>query len=314
MALSPDPLHTPYLDPAFVARVVSIPDPLERNTAITRGYHDLSEAVTALLGREHANWLTFGQWASAEARESIDGSAVPAVVRPFFGHEIRAAVAAGNAAIFGDVAPMFARFVRLFAAASGRPSGEAEVESARAARAALLADPLIAREEDLVRAFAAYADAFDLLAAGDPDPGRRAQRMLVANASIGAHEQRVADPYVRAAIPGRWISAIVATSHMGLKVPEGMLQLQRDVPRPAYLEGAQFPPHLVHLDDPEACALATRFHQDPDTVADSDAPDWESYDERMGFIYTLLRVYQGDPALFPLPPGTADGPPGLDTA
>jgi hypothetical protein len=182
------------------------------------------------------------------------------------------------------------------------------IGSARSARVALLADPVIAANDDIIRAFTAYADAFELLAAGDPDPVRRAQRMLVANASIGAHEQRVADPYVRAAIPGRWISAIVATSHMGLKVPEGMLQLHRDVPRPAYLDGAQFPPHLVHLDDPEACELATRFHQDPDTVADSDALDWESYDERMGFIFTLLRVYQGDPELFALPPGTPVGP------
>jgi hypothetical protein len=295
-------LSTPYLDPAFVARVVAIPDPLERNAAITHGYHDLSEAVAALLGRDHANWLTFGQWASAEARESIDGTAVPALVRPFFGDGIGAAVAAGNAAIFGDVAPPFIRFVTLFTSVVG--SGV----TAAAARAALLADPLIAGNEDLVRAFGAYADAFDLVAAGNPDPGRRAERMLVANASIGAHEQRVADPYVRAAIPGRWISAIVATSHMGLKVPQGMLELQRDVPRPAYLDGAQFPPDLVHLDDPEACELATRFHQDPDSAAASDAPDWESYDERMGFIFTLLRAWQCDPALFALPPGTPDPP------
>jgi hypothetical protein len=302
MALPVDPFDTPYLDPVFVARVVAIPDPLERNAAITRGYHELSDVVAALLGRDNANWLTFGQWASAEARESIDGSAVPALVRPFFGESIGAAVAAGNAAIFGDVAPPFILFVTLFTDVT---AGAA----ASAARAELLADPLIAGNDDLVRAFTAYADAFDLLAAGDPDPGLRAERMLVANASIGAHEQLVADPYVRAAIPGRWISAIVATSHMGLKVPEGMLELQRDVPRPAYLDDAQFPPHLEHLDDPEACALATRFGQDPDSAAASDAPDWESYAERMGFIFTLLRVYQCDPALFVLPPGTPDASP-----
>jgi hypothetical protein len=286
---------TPYLDPAFVAHVVAIPDPLERNAAITRGYHALSEVVAALLGRDHANWLTFGQWASSEARDSIDGSAVPALVRPFFGSEIRDAVASGNAAIFGDVAPPFIAFATAFGAGS---------DSSEQARKEVLAHSTIAGNEDLVRAFTAYADASDLLAAGDPDPGRRAERMLVANASVGAHEQHVADPYVRAAIPGRWISAVVATSHMGLRVPEGMLELQRDVPRPPYLGGAQFPPHLVHLDDPEACALATRFHQDPDSAAASDALDWESYDERMGFIFTLLRVYQCDPALFELPPGT----------
>ncbi|MEI7745837.1 MAG: hypothetical protein WCK58_19035, partial [Chloroflexota bacterium] len=203
--MTTDPLATPYLDPGHVAGVVALPDPLARNAAITRGYHDLSEAVAELLGRDHANWLTFGQWASAEARESIDGRAVPAIVRPFFGHEVATAVANGNAVIFGDVALPFVRFVQLYA-------GVRAGDDPAAARSTLLADPLVTASEDTRRAFAAYADAWDLLAAGDPDPRARAERMLVANVSVGAHEQRVADPFVRAAIPGRWISAIIATA------------------------------------------------------------------------------------------------------
>ena len=297
-----DPLATPYLDPAYVARVVAQPDPLARNAAITRGYHALSEAMAALLGRDHANWLTFGQWASAEARESIDGTGVPPLARPFFGEEIAQAVAAGNAAIFGDVALPFIRFVTLFAARRTVGSSVAD------ARTALLADPQIAASEDLVRAFGAYADALELVLDGDPAPRRRAARMLVANVSVGAHEQRVADPFVRAAIPGRWISAIVATSHMGLRLPQGMLSLQRDVPPPAYLGGAMFPPDLVVLDDLDAVALARRFGQDLESAVNSDAPDWESYAERMGFIFTLLRANQCDPGLFALPPDTPAPP------
>ncbi len=301
--MAPSPLATPYLDPTFVARVIADPDPLVRNAAITRGYHALSEAVASILGHDHANWLTFGQWASAEARGSIDGTAVPAVVRPFFGEEISRAVADGNAAIFADVAPPFVRFVELFATVRDVP----DPTTLGQAREALLAEPQIAVSEDLVRAFGAYADAAALLAAGDPDPRRRAERMLVANASVGAHEQHVADPFVRAAIPGRWISAVVATSHMGLRVPEGVLELAHDVPPPAYLGGAQFPPALEDLRDPEAIELAVRFGQDLHGAAASDAPDWESYDERMGFIFTLLRAHQCDPALFDLPPGTPGG-------
>jgi len=128
--------------------------------------------------------------------------------------------------------------------------------------------------------------------------------MLVANASVGAHEQRVADPFVRAAIPGRWISAVVATSHMGLRLPAGVLELDRDVPPPPYLGGAAFPPALAELDDGEALALVARFRLEAGSAAGSGAPDWESYEERMGFIVTLLRAYQCDPALFSLPPGT----------
>jgi hypothetical protein len=213
----------------------------------------------------------------------------------FFGKEGAHAVAAGNAAVFGDVAPPFIRFISLF-----RDPEVAVPE----ARATLLRDPWVARNEDLLRALGAYVDALELLRAGDHDPRARAARMVVANASIGTHEQRLVDPFVRAAIPGRWISAIVATSHMGLLIPEGPLALNHDVPPPAYLHGAEFQPELAHLDDADAVALAHRFRQELDSAKRSGAPDWESYDERMGFIFTLLRAYQCDPVLFDLPPGT----------
>jgi hypothetical protein len=306
-----DPLATPYLDPATIERVVAMDDVLARNAAITRGYHDLAHAVAAILGRDHANWLVFGQWASAEARRSLLGDAVPATLRPLIGADVAAAVAAGNAAVFGDVAPPFIRFVRAFAA---DPRAGTDRRRAQAILADLCADPQLAASDDLRRAFTAYVDAVVLgaemeRAGGDPDLARRrAARVFVGNVSIGAHEQVVADPFVRAAIPGRWIVAIAATSHMGLRVPDGVLALDRDVPPPAYLGGAQFPPELAALDDPDAVALAARFRQDLASAHDSDAPDWESYDERMGFIFTLLRAYQRDSSLFDLPPGTPDAP------
>ncbi len=301
---TPDPLGTPYLDLGLIARVVRIADPLVRNAAITRGYHALSEAVAAIIGRDQANWLTYGQWASAEARRSIDGEAVPAALRPFFGAEVAEAVAAGNATIFGDVAPPFIRFVRAFA---GFRAVLVDDGAARRGLDTVLADPQVAASEDLARAFTAYVDSMLLRRADDRASSvRRAQRILVANVSVGAHEQLVADPFVRKAIPGRWITAIAATSHLGIRIPEGTLELNRDIPAPAYLGGAMFPPELVRLGDPDAIALAARFGQDMDSAAESDAPDWESYRERMGFIFTLLRAHQADPSLFDLPPGTPE--------
>jgi hypothetical protein len=291
-----DPFATPYLDPDHVRWVVDMPDPLARNAAITRGYHALSEAVAEVLGRDHANWLTFGQWASAEARRSIDGEAVPVAFRPFVLGEVERAVAAGNAAIFGDVAPPFIHLVRTLASA-----GDLDALALRGEVLQHVVDP---QHTDLARALGAYADAWLLLRDGDPDPKRRAERMLVANVSVGAHEQRLADPFVRAAIPGRWIAAVVATSHMGLRLPEGELRLDRDVAPPAYLGGRMFPPLLEELSDPAAIDLAERFGQELRNAAASDALDWESYDDRMGFIFTLLRAHQCDPTLFPLPPGT----------
>ncbi len=224
---------------------------------------------------------------------------MPAALRPFLGHEVAAAVAAGNATIFGDVAPPFVRFVRAFAA---HPLEDDD--QAAALLAELCTDPQVAGSADLTRAFTGYVDSMRLRRLGPAAAHRRAARILVANVSIGAEEQRVADPFVRAAIPGRWITAVLATSHLGLRLPEGVLELSRDVPRPAYLHGAPFPPDLMVLDDPDAIALAARFGQDLDSADRSDAPDWESYDERMGYIFTLLRAHQCDPSLFDLPPGT----------
>jgi hypothetical protein len=323
----PDPFDSPYLDPSFVAEVVATPDILARNAAITRGYHALSDAVAALLGRSDANWQTFGQWASAEARLSMTGEAVPRFVRPIVGDDVAEAVGEGNAAVFGDVAPLFIAFVqaaRPFAeqaatrraaaegAAAGAPSRAVDRAAVGAAVTAALSSVAgFDGSDDLRRAFAAYVDAFVLEpgSPGAPDPEaaeRRAQRMLVANASIGAHEQQVVDPYVKAAIPGRSILAMAATARMGILVPEGLLRLSRDVPPPAYLGGPTFPAALLRLSDPEALALAERFGQDPGSAADSDAPDWEDYRERMGFIFTFLRAYQQHPGLFTLPPGTPE--------
>jgi hypothetical protein len=126
----------------------------------------------------------------------------------------------------------------------------------------------------------------------------------VANTSIGAHEQVVADPFVRAAVPGESIIAIAATAHLGMRIPDGLLELARDVPRPRYLGGGLFPDDLAALEDADALALAARFGQDLDSAVHSDAPNWEDYRERMGFIFTFLRAFQQDPDMFGLPPGT----------
>ncbi len=304
--VDPSPVETPYLDPGHVARAVALEDRLERNAAITHGYHGLSDAVATILGRQHANWLTFGQWASAEARATIAGQTVPAPLRHLLAEQVSRSVAQGNAAIFGDIAPPFIRFVTLFRDAPRLAPGST---ARQALRAELLADPTIGRSADLVTAFGAYADAADLLAAGDQDPRSLAARMFVANVCVGAHEQLLADPFIRAAIPGRWFTAIVATSQMRLLLPERELALDRDVPAPAYLGGEMFPETLRALEDPDAIGLARRFRQDVDSASRSDAPDWEDFAERMGFIFTLFRAYQCDPTLHAMPPGIPDPPP-----
>jgi len=287
------------LDEATIEAIVTIPDPLARNAAITRGYHVLALAMRDTIGHDNANWLCFGQWASAEARRAIRGETVPAMLRPIIGDEVTRAVADGNAAVFGDVAPPFIRFIR---AVRENPRAQTDAGAAGDVLANLASHPQLAESEDLRHAFSAYTDALVLRSETGPEAAtRRAQRVLVANASVGAHEQIVADPHIRAAIPGRWLVAIAATAHLGIRIPDGVLELHRDVPSPDYLEGAPFPRALRELEDPEAIALARRFGQDPHSARHSDAPDWESYHERMGFIFTFLRAYQQDPAMFAMP-------------
>jgi len=298
-----DALSSPVLDPAEIQRIVAMDDVLERNAAITRGYHALSEAVAVLLGRTDANWLTFGQWASAEARRSISGETIPGPLKPLIGEEISRAVAEANAAVFGDVAHPFVRWVIAFA---GDAAACRDPDRAEGVLRPVLTHPQLTASDGLRHAFRAYTDALLLTSSAEPNAARRrAARIFVANTSIGAHEQRVADPYVKAAIPGGSVLAVAATAHMGLHIPQGFLRLDRDVPRPAYLGGAQFPPDLTLLEDPDAVALAKRFGQDLDSAKDSDAPNWEDYGERMGYIFTLLRSFQQDPAIFTQPADVA---------
>jgi len=205
--------------------------------------------------------------------------------------------------VFGDVGPPFARFVMAF---RDDPPGPRDPARAAVTLAGLCSHPELATSPDLTRAFRAYTDVLLLGDAGGEGAvtqAGRAQRMFVANVSIGAAEQRVADPFVRAAIPGRSLMAIVATTHLGIHLPDAALALDRDVPAPAYLGGPPFPPPLMQLDDPDALALAAEFGQDPTSAARSQAPDWEVYRERMGFIFTFIRAYQRDPALFQMPVG-----------
>jgi hypothetical protein len=296
-----DPLESPFLDPDYVSEVTSMPDAIERNRWITRGYHELAAAVGEIIGRENANWLCFGQWASAEAGRAIRKESIPALVRPIFGGAVSDAVARGNACVFEDVSQPFSRFVLAFAAYRvGMPVPTDE--QARTTLAALCEHPQLAASRDLCRAFVAYTDALLLRdTPGDAAATARAQRILVGNISIGAHEQIVAQPFVQDAIPGGSVLAIMATAQMALRLPQGLLELDEDVPAPDYLKGAFFPACLAELRDAEALELCTRFGQDPGSILHSDAPNWESYDERMGYIFTLERAFQQDPFIFDMP-------------
>lgn len=268
-----------------VSEALSIPDPVARNYAITRVYHQMSDRVAVVVGRTDANWLTFGAWASATAGRFIRGEGAP--VR--WGAR---AVAEGNAAIIADVGPRFDRFLRL--------AGEGRTGRLRAAAAT---DPLLTETDELAEAFDCYASLADGEATGSiSGDAQRAELMLRANLLVAHHEQRFADGFIDEAIPLGGLAGILATRFVSIGIPDGDLDVCRSVPRPSYLAGRQWPDVLEAIHDVRVRDLLVSYGQTVDDARESAAPTWEDFDERMGFIACFFRAYQRDPGLFALPP------------
>lgn len=57
---------------AEVEAIIALNDqPILRNLKITQCYHDISQAIATLIGRENMNWCTFATWASKTAGSFI---------------------------------------------------------------------------------------------------------------------------------------------------------------------------------------------------------------------------------------------------
>ena len=81
-----------YPTVADVKAIANMQDPVARNLAITQGYHDMSNALGEMLGKENANWATFGTWASKQAGASIRQEDLP----KFFMDAIKGSGAVGE--------------------------------------------------------------------------------------------------------------------------------------------------------------------------------------------------------------------------
>jgi hypothetical protein len=258
--------------------ITAEPDPVLRNQAITAHYVRLSRRMEQVVGSTDANWLHFGAWASASAGVVIRGDHVPIELPIDAGRE---AVLAGNTAIIADVAPRFDRFLEI----AGTSRSLVEDVSH---------DHLLTETSRLADAFRCYAvlATTDVTSASD-----RAQLMLRANLGIAHHEQAFADALIDAAIPGQGLVGRLATATIVLRFPDGDLRVSRDVPAPAYLDGRQWPDDLDPISDPQLLRLADEYGQHLDSTRNSDAPDWQDLDERMGYIFCLFRAFQQDPAI-----------------
>ena len=268
----------------LVAQLAEIPDPVQRNYAITSAYHSLGLAMADRLGRQDANWLTFGSWASHSAGKFIRGDLVPVS----WGQE---AVAQWNLAIICDIGPRFIRFLEL--------SDELPTQEVRGA---VQREPVLVESASLAEAFDCYATVCALGASNDSAVSHaRAQLILRANILIAHHEQDFADPLVDAAIPLGGVAGVLGTRFVKITTPDGDLDVCRDVPHPGYLGGGQWPQALVELQDDRLKNLVEGFGQTLTDTRYSNATTWESLSERMGYITCFFRAYQQDPALFRFP-------------
>jgi hypothetical protein len=236
------------------------------------------------------------------------------------------AIAAGNQDVFGHIAPPFARLLTLWAKQGPKvPNAE---------RGAFL-DALGAlgdggQGEYLQQAFAATFEA-----AATPDPRRRAQLMLQANALIGCAEQTRVQPFIvtsmnapledlfnqqldahlRARVPApiarllHWIlrpigralerefQDLSAEWMMRLQLPGESLRLGLDVP--PLPDGRMYPEPLDALDAPSPRDLLAQLGALE--AAGSAARDWATYGDRMRYLGVLFRSRQQQRVLWDAP-------------
>ena len=213
-------------DVAEVDRIVAIGDPVVRNLQITQCYHELSAALAERIG-PGANWCTFATWASKQAGQTIRkedlARTLGAMLNAGSSAELAALVAAsarrigakeseqrlhqaiwnalidgptdragdavsrGNKKVFEEIGRECARFL---AACLRDPVYDAG--SIQRFCEGLRPGAPPEGQQYLRQAFARYYQAVF-----EPDAGKRAELLLLANLEIGFHEQTRLQPEIR---------------------------------------------------------------------------------------------------------------------
>jgi hypothetical protein len=344
---SASPGTTDAPTPDEVERIAEIPDPVLRNLAITACYSRLAAAMAAR-GDPCSNWCTFATWASRQAGRTIRGEDLlaglehelgrdaellhpidalwRALVRrglfrrdsrlgrlvgdlhtPFDAFELASdAVARGNRKVFAEIGLEFARYLR-----DCDPDLPPDAPAFAAFLDALRPGEPPDGQRYLRQAFTRYHQQ-----RFEPEPGRRAQLVVLANLEIGLHEQtrlqpeiaealdaaaatgdRLSDNLVRrllGAVVQRGLTrtsrVVITRSFMVLTLPGAVLALGRNLDAP-------FPEALRTPTDAELQELLARFEPASGALDDCGAEDWAELTQRMHYIAHLFRAYHEIPAL-----------------
>ncbi len=355
---------------AEIDAIVRMTDPVIRNLHITQTYHVLTIALTDLLGEENVAWCAHATWASKTAGFFIRKEVVPGLLRdlleradsmtrsmgalhgellgawaaPFgiqailtraiqqIADEVARHIAHGNFLVFEELAPLYVAMIEHFSGSDRYDQATLDRFLARLSRG-----PVSREGQDLlIRAFTHYYEAMF-----EQDAKARAERIFLANALVGYHEQaRLQGPLMGAlAAPLRQVFLEQAVESLGmaparrgspfhelsLRATFGPLaaRLERlwrelitralmrlDLPDvtlrlgediPALNAERDFPSALSRLEHPELVSLMETLDRTPNDTAGSAARDWGDLGDRMNLIVDLFRTRQQDRVLYDQP-------------
>lgn len=313
--------------------LLAYPDPLERNEQVTRQYHELSQGMAGILGEDQANWPTYAQWASDEIGRNLKGNIGIELGEAGLGNP-RYWLSLGNTKLGSDIGPAFQQFVETYKDPANRDksfeSFWAGLEQKWGGRGISYLDGGKDPHQDMKNAFKAYHEAMQLRgreeAATDPVQrqalaDRRSQLMLYGNVLVGLQEQKLIQPEVENGLkvapminggmvnPWGWGGAGINVHLPGTGDPAQGRNMNTDRDVPATSFGASLYPgtefttadgRTIRLQDAMRQRLAGLPGAGPGDLLDrsnSDAAHWESYGDRMTYIYHLFANYQGDRSL-----------------
>jgi hypothetical protein len=353
-----------------IDRIIRMTDPVLRNLHITQTYHVLTSALTDLLGEEDVSWCAHATWASKTAGFFIRKEVVPGLLRDLLeradamtrsmgmlqgqllgmwaapigiqavltrsvqqiADEVARQIGRGNFLVFEELAPLYVAMIEQF-------SGSERYEQATLDRflSRLSRGPVSREGQDLlIRAFTHYYEAMF-----EQEPKARSERIFLANALVGYHEQtRLQGPLLgalHAPLRQAFLDEIVEFMgvvparrenpfhEMSLRGAFGPLaaRLERlwrelitralmrlDLPDvvlrlgediPALNAERDFPSSLSRLEHPELVALMATLDRTPNDTAGSAARDWGDLSDRMNLIVDLFRTRQQDRVLYDQP-------------
>ncbi|MDY7230841.1 hypothetical protein [Hyalangium rubrum] len=354
-----------------IASIVRMTDPVLRNLHITQTYHVLTIAMTDLLGEENVSWCAYATWASKTAGFFIRKEVVPGLIRdlleradamtrsmagglpedflgtwaaPFglqalltralqqIADEIARQLSRGNLLVFEELAPLYAAMLEHFSGGERYDQGTLDRFLSRLSRG-----PVSREGQDLlIRAFTHYYEAMF-----EQDPKARAERIFLANALVGYHEQtRLQGPLIGALhAPLRQVFLDEVVEFLGVSSTRRANPLQEmslrgtfgplaarlerlwrelstralmrmELPDgvlrlgediPALNAERDFPPSLARVEHPELVSLMGTLDRTPNDTAGSAARDWGELGDRMNLIVDLFRTRQQDRVLYDQP-------------